>query len=407
MSVMGETGKSSHSAEGSALGFWYQSLYALLLLVSKDTDNAAVGIEQLDDIELKADGHTLLYQLKHSITKKPSPVGIKSPALWRTVKVWADLLPKIELAETSLHLVTVGGLVEEDPLISLTDPNDNREALVDAMSAEASRVVAERARAREVGEPLPHAVRKDGCEAFLKLSEAGRLNLLLRVTLKIDSPTVDQIEKQIEHYLTILPAEQRPQIAKRLVEWWDRQVVYSLCGKRERVIARTEFQVQLSEVVAEVDRGKLVAHFETLAKPFEYQADGMLSKQIALVNGRNSDFENAIREEWKARSQRARWATDNPAMSAKINEYDIVLKQYWEDLHKRMVEDCADIADEDRRRSGLDLLRWTHDKAPNTVRPIEEGFGAAYYVRGSYQVLAISLLVGWHPNFEALLKDKK
>jgi hypothetical protein len=39
------------------------------------------------------------------------------------------------------------------------------------------------------------------------------------------------------------------------------------------------------------------------------------------------------------------------------------------------------------------------------VRPIQEGFGAAYYVRGSYQVLAIDLEVGWHPDFKNLLKD--
>ncbi|MGD9715435.1 MAG: hypothetical protein AB7V46_25785 [Thermomicrobiales bacterium] len=36
------------------------------------TDEAAVGIGQLDDMELKADGQTLLYQLEHSLSAAPA-----------------------------------------------------------------------------------------------------------------------------------------------------------------------------------------------------------------------------------------------------------------------------------------------------------------------------------------------
>ncbi|MBU8536207.1 hypothetical protein [Falsiroseomonas tokyonensis] len=63
----------THAAEGAALGFWYQAFYALLTLVTLSTDDAAIGIEQLDDVELKADGQKLLYQLKHSISAMKLP----------------------------------------------------------------------------------------------------------------------------------------------------------------------------------------------------------------------------------------------------------------------------------------------------------------------------------------------
>jgi hypothetical protein len=77
----------THSAEAAALGFYYQSFFALLALMTQETDNAAVGIEQLDDVDLKANGHNLLYQLKHSISPAPPPITLKSKALWKTVKV--------------------------------------------------------------------------------------------------------------------------------------------------------------------------------------------------------------------------------------------------------------------------------------------------------------------------------
>jgi hypothetical protein len=87
----------THAADGVALGFWYQSLYALRTLVLLTTDDAAIGIEQLDDLELKANGQTLLYQLKHSISTKPPQITLKSKSLWRTMKVWIDALPSLHL----------------------------------------------------------------------------------------------------------------------------------------------------------------------------------------------------------------------------------------------------------------------------------------------------------------------
>jgi hypothetical protein len=392
-----------HTAEDAALGFWYQALYALLTLVAQTTDDAAVGIEQLDDVELKADGQTLLYQLKHSMGEVPPPITIKSRSVWRTIKVWADVLPSLALAETRLHLVTVGGISAGDALGVLTSERDDRKELMVAMTAEAERVLDERGAAAKAGKTLPYADRADGCQAFLGLSETERLNLLRRALIKANSPTVPQVEKQVAAHLHILPPEQRAAVAGRLVEWWDRQIVYSLCGERERIITRAELQAQVSAIIADLDQGKLVPEFETVSHPEDYQPDGMLARQIELVKGKPSDLEKAIREEWKAREQRARWVDGNPAMAAMINDYDLVLREHWSDRHSQMAEDCVELRDVEKCAYGLGLLRWTHNAAPTIVRPIADGWGAAYYVRGSYQVLAINLKVGWHPDFEKLL----
>jgi len=400
-----ENGSRTHAADAAALGFWYQALYALLTLVAQTTDDAAVGIEQLDDVELKADGHTLLYQLKHSISAPPPAITLKSRALWRTVKVWVDGLSSLSLAETTLHLVTVGSIAANDPLYVLTEPDADRAELVTAMSEEAGRVLEARAAAAKANEKLPYGDRADGCRAFLDLTETERLNLMRRTVIRPDSPIAAEVEQRIAGHLHILPSDQRAAVARRLVEWWDRQMVYSLCGERERVITRVELQSQISTIVADIEQGKLVPELETVNHPEDYQPDGMLSRQIELVKGKPSDLEKAIREEWKAREQRARWVEGNPAMATKINDYDLVLKEHWSDRHTQMVEECAEREDGDKCVSGLKLLRWTHNDAPTTVRPIAEGWGAAYYVRGSYQVLAINLKVGWHPDYKTLLGD--
>jgi hypothetical protein len=272
------------------------------------------------------------------------------------------------------------------------------------MTEEAERVLEARDAAAKAEKKRPYGDRVDGCLAFLALPETGRLNLLRRTVIQPDSPTVAEIESEIAgHFQLILP-EYRAAVAKRLVEWWDRQIVYSLCGERDRVITRTELQSQIMTIVADLEQDKLVPEFETLGPPDDYQPDGMLARQIELVRGKSFDLKRAIREEWKAREQRGRWTTSNPAMRAKITAYDHVLREHWLDRHDEMVEACAELEAEGKCASGLDLLRWTHNEAANTVQPIAVGWGAPYYVRGSYQVLAINLKVGWHPEYQTMLK---
>lgn len=400
---MGKAKETVHTADAAALGFYYQAYFALDTLMLQTADDAAVAVERLDDVELVADGQTLLFQLKHSLLTKPAPITIASRALWRTVAVWTDLLPMITLADTPLHLVAVGAIAAGCPLIALTKTDVDRSAVVQAMVEEAQRVADERAKAKQSNVALPHSERAAGCESFLALSHTDRLNLLRRAVIRPDSSSIDKIEDRIAGYLLLLPAEQRPAVAKRLVEWWDRQLVHSLCGSRSRAITRLELQQQIMSIVGDLEEGRLLPEFELATPPDDYQPDGMLTRQIQLVGGRQSDLSRAIREEWRAREQRSQWVNANPAMAVTINEYDVVLKEQWSDKHEQMSEEIGAAEDKAKCEAGLKLLRWTHEDAPVSVRPISDGWSAAYYVRGSYQVLAINRKVGWHPDYAELL----
>src|SRR4029077_19056219 len=112
------------------------------------------------------------------------------------------------------------------------------------------------------------------------------MNLLRRTVILQGSPPIGDIEELIAGNLKLLPPDQRPVVAKRLLEWWDRQIVYSLCGKRERVIARSELQHQISAIVSDIEQDKLLPQFELASPPEDYQPDGMLARQIKLVDGK-------------------------------------------------------------------------------------------------------------------------
>ncbi|THG82974.1 hypothetical protein E5198_08500 [Pseudomonas sp. A-1] len=394
-----------HEATAAALGFYFQSQFALLTLISQTAGEAAVAVERLDDVELKVDGQQLLYQLKHSIQGSPPVVTLASVAFWKTIKVWIDALPLVSLADTTFHLVSVGKVPIDSPLAALCDPGGDREVLLEAMEKEADRVATERASAKSAGAKLPHAARAPGCDAFLALDHSTRLNLLRRVVIKQDSANIGQIPDEVAKRLHLIPRSQRLQAANRLLQWWDLQVVFSLCGKRERVIQRSEMEQQISSIIADLENGTLVAEFSGLSQPEDYEPDGMLTRQIALVKGRPSDIVKAIRSQWRAKEQRSSWIVNNPQMHSKIASYDRLLIEHWSDRHTHMVEDCADLESSQVEAKGLELLRWTHDLAPIQVEPIAHGWSAHYYVQGTYQVLAIDRHVGWHADYLKLLQD--
>ncbi|WP_198157712.1 hypothetical protein [Methylobacterium nodulans] len=45
-----------------------------------------------------------------------------------------------------------------------------------------------------------------------------------------------EAEQKIAEHFHFVPPDHRAAEAGRLIEWWDRRIVYSLCGERERVI---------------------------------------------------------------------------------------------------------------------------------------------------------------------------
>ena len=65
-----------HSAIDAALGFYYQSLYGLLVTLKAVEDDATVCLERLDDVEIAINGQSLQIQLKHSLSKKPTGVSL-------------------------------------------------------------------------------------------------------------------------------------------------------------------------------------------------------------------------------------------------------------------------------------------------------------------------------------------
>lgn len=397
-----------HSAVNAALGFYYQSLYGLLSIVKASHDDAAVCLERLDDVEILTNGQSLLSQLKHSLSKKPAAVTLSSIALWKTLKAWIDVLPAVSLNDTRFQLVTVAPLPSGSPLEVLLDDLSSRTHLMALLQDEAQRVVDEHLAGKKTKkQPRPHADRVSSCVAYLELNDIVREKLLSQITVQPAASNINEIPKDIAKELKNFPPERRVAITQKLMEWWDLQVVYSFCDKRDRAISMLEVQQKVAEISGELEREELLADFQFVTPPGDHTPPSMISRQLQLVGGTMRETQAAEREEWRARSQRHKWLNERVDMAVRIDRYDQLLVEAWGDKHGVIVETHANATEDAKRASGLEIFRWSFIQAHAQIPPFTHNWNASYYVPGSYQVLAVEKKVGWHPNYMVLLGEKK
>lgn len=396
--------KNQHSADDAALGFLYQGQYALLLLWRETDDDAVVYLETLDDVVLEVNGMTILGQLKHSMAAKPAAITITSVKLWKTLKAWIDVLSQLNLSQTWLHLVTVAEISAESPLKALLTDGESRDVLLIALQEEAERVLQERADAKAAEKKsLPHEPRAAACEAFLNLGQTQQEALLSRARIRPGQKNISGIESDLARSLTGVVSGKREKVAQHLVEWWNRQILLAMAGKRDKAIHRFELVSKHMEIVADVTLDRLIDNFSAEIPPNSYRSHPMLHQQIALVDGTDAEVSRAVRDEWRARENRSRWSNENPSRRELIARHDDHLAEEWSDRHLDVCSDCGAQPDAVKKEMGHKLLIWSHYDAPNAVNAIDPGVTRPSYVRGSYQVLSIGGRVGWHPEYRKLL----
>lgn len=392
------------SAGPSALGYYYQGLYALVVLCD-GSDDATVSIETDDDVVLN-DGIKTLTQLKHSLGEKDA-LSISDVGLWKAIRNWSG---RPHDGTEQFVFATRAPVTDDSILFPLVKVSSQRGNLTNDLIEEATRVLDERdAATKAKTAPLPHAARYKGCEAFLKLTARRQKALVKLIRVLPSSHTANDIpDLLVEQFGNLLMPTVRTAIIERLIQWWDREVVSSLLDKRPRAIQKQEVQSTVNRLIIELGEENLPDDFSPLMPTGSDDGVGrFMAKQIEWVNGGISRLNRAALARWRARSQREAWMKISVSLVRELDLYDAHLVESWEERFEPAKEDCERSADSDPCKVGLDLLDWSHLNAPKDVRPIRRLWAHAYLIQGSYQQLAEQGVVGWHPDFDAKYKSLK
>lgn len=391
---------SKHDATDSAAGFYFQAMYGLLVLLDA-ADGHAVSIETADDVEKTGPSPQLL-QLKHSLGEPPT-LTEKNDGLWNTFSIW---IPRLSNRELSFVFVTCAGIAEDHKLRGLTSPKGDRSDVLALLEAEAGRVVKAAEDADGTGDAAPYKHRIAGCKAFLALSASQRQDFLQRIIILHKSFNLTSIETEVAAKLSTTPRGLRARVARKLSEWWDCRVARSLAGVDARTIERDELLQRLYSITREFDDDMLTDDF-SLKVPDDWSGlfGSTMEQQIRLVEGGDSRVRHAALSRWRARSQRDRWLAETVGVAEDLQRYDRHLVEYWEGRHGPLCEDCRALDDDEKRRRGLALLEWAFHEAPKAVPPPRSRWTADFLTKGSYQQLAEELVVGWHPDYVALIRS--
>ncbi|MCW3481049.1 hypothetical protein OL229_15995 [Neisseriaceae bacterium JH1-16] len=178
------------------------------------------------------------------------------------------------MAAAGDSLLVLSYIPKENALAVLIDESSDRTALHDLLMKEAQRVADEH-RAAVISKitPLPHTDRLPGCDAFLRLGEAERKALLARMTIRPEASSINTLPDDIANCLVNFPPTHRHVICTRLIEWWDLQIIFTLCGKRQRCISKLEVLEKISEIAGEIEREELSADFEMSVIPDGHKPD--------------------------------------------------------------------------------------------------------------------------------------
>ena len=124
--------------------------------------------------------------------------------------------------------------------------------------------------------------------------------------------------------------------------------------------------------------------------------------QLRLIEIGNRRIFHAIRNYFRAFEQRSRWVREDLLFVGELDRYEDRLREEWERLFEIMRDELGDDAAEEAKKDvARTLYKWVETGSHRSIRP---GVSEASIARGTYQILADKLRVGWHPEFLKRLK---
>jgi hypothetical protein len=380
------------SANASALGYFYQARYALLLLLGADVD-AEMSLERYDDIAFEQEGTPKeLLQTKHQINYTGS-LSDASTDLWKTLRVWSEAITngKIEPSETILSLVTTGRANDGSAASKLRPHTAQQPRDIDA-ALEAIR-----------GVPLSSKSEsnKPAYDAFLALTLEQQHALVNNIYVLDSSPNILDTKDQILEKLKFSTRRQfLNQVYERVEGWWFDRVVKHLSRTSSDPILYRELLAQINDIQEEYFEDNLPIEFLRAIAPEEgelSEEQRIFIQQLRLVTVGEPRIRKAINDYYRAFEQRSKWVREDLLDVGELEQYEETLIDEWERLHEAMKEDLpAGATEEQKQKEGKALFNLFDSHKEIHIRP---RCTQPYVMRGSYHILANKLRVGWHVEF--------
>jgi hypothetical protein len=383
-----------HDAAGAALGYLYQTQWPLIELIrrGRHQPDAELRLELLDDVVWMEDGQPReLVQLKHHVGQAGG-LGDMSVDLWRTLSVWMDATDPGDVDGPSLMLVTTSvapnGSAASTLRPSGRDPSMAHQRLVAA------------------AQESDNATTEDWRGSFLELSTEQQETLVSRIWVGDGAPPIEDLDAHLREELHLaVPIGQEAVFIGLVWDWWFRQAV-SLLRRQVPVVSA----LQLAAAVDDLRDRFTTDNLPTLVEREAFDDDTLgdydqrtFVKQLNFVSPPEMILRRSIQDYYRATVQSARWIENNLVDLPEVARFKDNLCDEWERNFAWAVASLSEDATEtDKRRLGQEILQRCLDTTEIQIRP---RYHEPFYFRGKMHELADERLVGWHPDFQAMLDE--
>lgn len=381
-----------YAANEPALGYLYQCRFALWygLRRLRDRDDIEVSLESLDDVAFSAEGRAEeLLQTKHHLSAKATLTDA-CPDLWKTLRVWSAQMQLIRDGVRLLLITTA--TASTGSAASLLRDDSRRD--VSSAHTKLLHVVA----------TSTNQTNRDAYAAFNAISAEDQAALLEAVTVIDASPDILEVRTKIESELrlTVRPNQLAP-FTDRLEGWWYQRAVQNLAQRDNGVILANELRSQIDDLREQFLQDNLPTDFERIF-PDEDIVKAMLGRpfveQLRLVAIADPRIRYAVTDYYRAFEQRSRWLREELLLVGDLERYEARLIEEWERAFERIKQTYEIEEEPDKAVAGRAVFDWA-ENANIYIRPQCQ---QPYIHRGSFQILADRLKIGWHPEFLARLE---
>lgn len=382
---------SDHKATEQMLGYLYQIRYALALLLKNDNPDYQISIEKFDDVAFDKDGHPIqLIQLKHHIKEKGNLTD-SSADLWRTIKVWIDCLSQHpELLDSTEFLIITTAVAPENSAAWY-------------MKQETQDVDIAYKKLNDVCTQSENKDHKKFYKAFLDADQMMVKRLIEHICVIDGASNIVDVEKTYRkeiRYCCIPKYENL--ICERLEGWWYRKAIDALCSDAPVFASQNQVRSFIVSVSQEYSDENLPIDVffddEGLEEGSLGENEKIFYEQLKLICLGSHRMQTALRDYYRAFKQRASWVRNDLLYVNELEGYERRLIDEWKHSFAEMQDDLDElksVTETEKARAGRKLLSEI-EKRDIRIRPKCQ---EAFVMRGSYQILANDLKVGWHVDF--------
>jgi hypothetical protein len=234
---------------------------------------------------------------------------------------------------------------------------------------------------------------------------AQRAALVQAITVADGAANINELDKELKEALFwVLPGAARADAFLTYVKGWWLGIAIKLLCRELPGFAATDMLNAVQDIRDQFGPEDLPRDLD-LPDPDEATtsafAERLFVQQLELIAATRDQLAIAIRDYYRAFTQRSRWLRQELLGVDEIDRYEARLVDEWRFVFSNLSAELQpEAAELDKQRCGRRIFAHAAETAKARIR---QRYDEPFMTRGTLHILSDGRKIGWHPEFEARL----